>query len=112
MKPMSRAARLVAVVAFALAYLGQPLALDACSLSCEAARAASRPVVAAPCHHSSSCATQIAQPTTPGSTVTTIFAVVPSVAAMTIELHAIVRTPSPALQSPQHFSSPPAPLRL
>ena len=112
MKPMSRTARLVAVVAFALAYLGQPLALDACSLSCEAARAASRAVVAAPCHHSSSCATLIAQPTTPGSTVTTVFAVVPSAAATTLELHAIILTPSPSLQPPQHFSSPPIPLRI
>jgi hypothetical protein len=112
MKSMPRTARLVAVVAFALAYLGQPLALDACSLSCEAARAASRAVVAAPCHHSSSCATQIAQPTTPGSTVTTVFAVVPSVAGMTFDLRAMVLMPSPSLQPPQHFSSPPVPLRV
>jgi hypothetical protein len=64
---MSRLARVAAVVAFALAYLSQPLALDACSVSCEAARAARSPAVAAPCHHTTSCASQISQPTTPGS---------------------------------------------
>ena len=60
--------RIAAVVAFALACLSQPLALDACSVSCEAARAARAPAVAAPCHHTTSCATQISQPTSPGST--------------------------------------------
>src|SRR5215831_3317379 len=42
MNAMSRATELVAVVVFLLAHLSQPLALDACSLSCEAARAARR----------------------------------------------------------------------
>src|SRR2546429_280990 len=65
---MSGLAR-VAVIAFALAYLSQPLALDACSVSCEAARAARAPQVAAPCHHTTSCATQISQPASPGSAV-------------------------------------------
>jgi len=69
MESMFRIARLVLVAAFALAYLCQPLALDACSVSCEAARATRQPAVAAPCHHTTSCATQISQPTTPGSTV-------------------------------------------
>ena len=110
---MSRAARLVAVVVFVLAYFSQPLALDACSLSCEAARAARGAVVAAPCHHSSSCATQITQPTTSGATTTpTVAIVVPSVVAMAIETNLIVQTPSLSHQPPQHFSSPPAPLRL
>jgi hypothetical protein len=65
---MSRLARLVVVAAFALAALSQPLALDACSVSCEAARAAQTPAVAAPCHHTTSCASQISQPASPGST--------------------------------------------
>ncbi|MBV9492954.1 MAG: hypothetical protein JOZ54_01815 [Acidobacteria bacterium] len=62
-------ARLTLAAALTLAFLSQPLALDACSVSCEAARAARQPAVAAPCHHSTSCATQISQPTAPGSTV-------------------------------------------
>jgi hypothetical protein len=109
---MARAARLAAVVAFALAYFSQTLALDACALSCEAARAARGAVVAAPCHHSSSCATQIAQPTPPGSTVTTTVAVVPCVAAMAIERQAVAPAPSPLYHPPQHFSSSPIPLRV
>src|SRR5947207_4529204 len=66
---MSRFARLVSVAAFVLAYLSQPLALDACAVSCEAARAARTPGVAAPCHHTTSCASQISQPASPSSTV-------------------------------------------
>jgi hypothetical protein len=66
---VSRLSRIAAVVAFALAYLIQPLALDACSVSCEAARAARAPAVAAPCHHTTSCATQISQPASPGSAI-------------------------------------------
>src|SRR6185312_4563307 len=58
----------VAVAAFAAAYLCQPLALSACAVSCEAARAARTPALAAPCHHTTSCATQVSQPTAPGST--------------------------------------------
>jgi hypothetical protein len=108
---MSRAARLAAVVAFALAYFGQSLALDACALSCEAARAARGAVVAAPCHHSSSCATQITQPTTPGSAVTTV-AVVPCVVVMAIEPQAIAVARSLSYSPPQHFSPPPIPLRV
>ena len=61
--------RLVAVVAFALAYFAQPLALDACSVSCEAARAARAATIAAPCHHTTSCASQISQPAPTGSSV-------------------------------------------
>src|SRR5205823_3323384 len=64
---MSRLLRVAAAVAFALAYLSQPLALDACSVSCEAARASRAPAVAAPCHHTTSCATQISVPASPGS---------------------------------------------
>jgi hypothetical protein len=112
MNAMSRATEFVAVVVFLLAHLSQPLALDACSLSCEAARAARRAVVAAPCHHSSSCATQITQPTSPGRTVMTAVAVMPSAAAMTTEPHTIIRTPSRSQQPPQHFGSPPIPLRV
>ena len=112
MKAMSRATQLVAVAVFALAYLSQPLALDACSLSCEAARAARGAVLAAPCHHSSSCATQITQPTTPGRTVMTSVAVLPSIVAMTIEPHAIVLARSLSHHLPQHFSPPPVPLRV
>ena len=59
--------RLTVAVTFALACLCQPLALDACAVSCEAARAARTPSVAAPCHHTTSCATQITQPTSPSS---------------------------------------------
>jgi hypothetical protein len=65
---MSRLVRVAAVIAFALAYLSQPLALDACAVSCEAALAARTPAVAPPCHHPKSCATQISQPTPSGST--------------------------------------------
>ena len=112
MNAMSRATELVAVAVFVLAHLSQPLALDACSLSCEAARAARGAIVAAPCHHSSSCATQITQPTSPGRTVMTVVAVVPSVAAITTEPHAIVLARSLSHHPPQHFSSPPILLRV
>jgi len=56
------------IAAFAAAYLCQPLALDACAVSCEAARAARTPALAAPCHHTTSCATQVSQPASPGFT--------------------------------------------
>jgi len=108
---MSTAARIVAVVVFAIGYLAQPLALDACSVSCEAARAARAPVVAAPCHHSSSCATQISQPTSPASTVA-VAAVVPPVVAIAIEPQATALQLALSHQRPQHFSSPPIPLRV
>ena len=108
---MSRAARLVAVVVFVLAYFSQPLALDACSLSCEAARAARGAVVAAPCHHSSSCATQITQPTTPGFTAA-IVAIVPSVAAIAIQPQSTALAVSLSYERPPHFSPPPIPLRV
>jgi hypothetical protein len=108
---MSRAVRLVAVIVFALAYFCQPLALDACSLSCEAARAARSAAVAAPCHHSSSCATQITQPTSPGSRVTNV-AVVPFAITTAIEPHAVVVTLASSYELPQHFTSPPIPLRI
>jgi len=79
-----RLARVAAVMAFALAYLSQPLALDACSVSCEAARAARAPAVAAPCHHTTSCATQISQPTSPGSTAID-YALAPPIAAIAVD---------------------------
>jgi hypothetical protein len=66
---MTRLLRAAAVLAFAMAYLAQPLALDACSVSCEAARAARSAVVAAPCHHTTSCASQISQPAPAGATI-------------------------------------------
>ena len=69
---MSRFARLAVVAAFVLAYLSQPLALDACSVSCEAALAARALAVAAPCHHTTSCASQISQPAPSGSTAATL----------------------------------------
>src|SRR5436190_8384802 len=81
---MSGLARVAAVIAFALAYLSQPLALDACSVSCEAARAARAPQVAAPCHHTTSCATQISQPTSPGSSAIDD-TLAPPLAALTID---------------------------
>ena len=108
---MSTAARLVAILVFAIAYLTQPLALDACAVSCEAARAARGAVVAAPCHHSSSCAKQISQPTNPASTVA-IVAVVPPVVAIAIQPQATALEPALSQHSPQHFSSPPIPLRV
>ena len=77
---MSRLARAAALVAFALAYLSQPLTLDACAVSCEAARAARTPAVAAPCHHTTSCATQISQPTPTGSTTSLVTLAPPAVA--------------------------------
>jgi hypothetical protein len=108
---MSTAARFIAVLVFAIGYLAQPLALDACAVSCEAARAARAPVVAAPCHHSSSCATQISQPTSPASTVA-IVAVVAPVAAILIEPQATALQLARSHYPPQHFSSPPIPLRV
>src|SRR5262245_19194993 len=108
---MSTAARVVAVLVFAIGYLAQPLTLDACSVSCKAARAARAPVVAAPCQHSSSCATQIAQPTSPASTVA-VAAVVPSVVAIAIEPPAAAFELALSHHPPQHFSSPPIPLRV
>src|SRR5580765_4541478 len=110
-RSMTTGARLIAVLAFVLAYASQPLALDACAVSCEAARAARGPVVAAPCHHTTSCATQITQPTTPGSTVTSP-ALVPSVAVTAIEVHAVAIAQSRSYHSAQLFSSPPIPLRV
>jgi hypothetical protein len=78
---MSRLARISAGVAFALASFSQPLALDACAVSCEAARAAQAPAVAAPCHHTTSCASQISQPASPGSTAVAQVLAPPIVAA-------------------------------
>ena len=66
---MTRLTRVAAVLAFALAYVAQPLALDACSVSCEAARAARGAAVAPPCHHTTSCASQISQPAPSGATI-------------------------------------------
>ena len=108
---MSRTARLVGIVVFALAYFSQPLTLDACALSCEAARAARGAVLAAPCHRSSSCATQITQPTTPGFTTTTV-AIVPSIVAIAIEPQSTAVAMSLSYEPPQHFSPPPIPLRV
>jgi hypothetical protein len=107
---MSRLARLVAVAVFALAALSQPLALDACAVSCEAARAAQAPAVAAPCHHTTSCASQISQPTSPGSTALTQ-ALVPSVVAIDLP------PPAPSLVSSRAYrrltsSSPPTSAQL
>ena len=101
----------MAILVFAIGYLTQPLALDACSVSCEAARAARGPVVAAPCHHSSSCATQISQPTSPAFTVNTV-AVVPPVVAIAIERQAAALPLALSHHPPQHFISPPIPLRV
>jgi len=108
---MSGRGRFIAVIAFVLAYLAQPLALDACAVSCEAARAARGPVVAAPCHHTSSCATQITQPTTPGSTATSP-AIITPVVGTAVEFRAVAVAPLFAYHPPQSFSSPPVPLRL
>jgi hypothetical protein len=108
---MSGVGRVIAVLAFAVAYLTQPLALDACAVSCEAARAARGPVVAAPCHHTTSCATQITQPTTPGSTVISP-AIVPTVVAISVAFHVVAIAHLLAYRPPQLFSSPPIPLRV
>jgi len=81
---MSRIARMTLLAAFALAYLCQPMALDACAVSCEASRTARQPAIAAPCHHTTSCATQISQPTTPGSTIAAKV-LAPPVAVVSIE---------------------------
>ena len=108
---MSRLARLVVVAAFALAALSQPLSLDACSVSCEAVRAAQAPVVAAPCHHTTSCASQISQPTSPGSTTIT-HAIAPPTAA------AALPPPAPSLVLSRAYrrlltsSSPPTSAQL
>jgi len=97
-------------MAFVLASLSQPLALDACALSCEAARAAHGPVLAPPCHHTSSCAVQIAPPTTAGSTVSPV-ALAPS--TITIAVPQNVSSLSElASGRTQRFISPPTPLRV
>jgi hypothetical protein len=108
---MSSVARLIAVLVFAIGYLTQPLALDACAVSCEAARAARGAVVAAPCHHSSSCATQISQPTNPASTVLVV-AVVPPVAAIAVEPQTAALPLALSHRLPQHFIPSPIPLRV
>src|SRR5215471_1655590 len=100
MGSMCGAGRFIAVLAFALAYLAQPLALDACAVSCEAARAARGPVIAAPCHHTSSCATQITQPTTPGSTVTSP-AVIPTAVTIAVAFHVAAIAHPVSYHSPQ-----------
>src|SRR5689334_17797186 len=104
-------ARVVAVLAFVLAYASQPLALDACAMSCEAARAARGPVVAAPCHHTASCARQITQPTAPGSTVASP-AIVPAPVVTTVDVHVVAAAQLPPYHPPQAFSPPPIPLRV
>jgi len=108
--------RLIAVVTFALAFLTQPLALDACALSCEAARAARSATVAAPCHHTASCATQIAQPQSPSSPASTTTAaagpaVIPLAVAIAVELR-VIPVPQFLSYHPPAFSTPPIPLRV
>src|ERR1044071_2019627 len=80
MNRMTSFTRLAAAVVFAAAALAQPLALAACSVSCEAALAARAATVAPPCHHTTSCALQIAQPTSPGS-ARAVQALLPATAA-------------------------------
>ena len=96
---MSAFARLrfgVVVAAFAAAYLCQPLALNACAVSCEAARAARTPAVAAPCHHTTSCATQVSQPTAPGSTAASQV-LAPAVSIASVQpVFAVTLAPPPA----------------
>jgi len=108
---MSRLARVAAVAAFALAYLSQPLALDACSVSCEAARAARSPAVAAPCHHTTSCASQISQPTTPGSASRVQAQAPPIIVVLTVD-----RLVASTVLLPSYFratsSSPPTSAQL
>lgn len=111
MESMSRIARLILVAAFALAYLCQPLALDACSVSCEAARAARQPAVAAPCHHSASCATQISQPATPGSTVAAMV-LAPPVAVVSIDAPLVSTTVPPFAHRILSSSGPPISTQL
>ena len=106
---VSSLARIAVVMTFALAYLSQPLALDACAVSCEAARAARAPAVAAPCHHTTSCATQISQPTSPGSNAIKAIPPPPLIAIELIELPMVVAA------HPSHvvlvWTSPPLQLR-
>src|SRR5262249_55618985 len=106
----SMLSRLAVVVAFVVAYLAQPLALDACSVSCEAARAARAPAVAAPCHHTTSCASQIVQAPSPGSTPVA-HAIVPAAVSIAVPRPAplvVVWLPHDALAS----SSPPISTQL
>jgi hypothetical protein len=103
---MSRISRVALVAVFALAYLCQPLALDACSVSCEAARAARQPAVAAPCHHTTSCATQISQPASPGSAVGA-HVLAPPVAAVSIEAPSSSTAVAPFARRSLFSSGPP-----
>jgi len=82
----SRIACVVSVGAFALACLSQPLALDACAVSCEAALAARSATVAPPCHHTTPCATQISQAPSPGSAVTGAVAAPPPIVTLGITM--------------------------
>jgi len=108
---MSTLARVAVVAAFALAYLSQPLALDACAVSCEAARAARAPAVAPPCHHSTSCATQISQPAPSGSTARIQVQAPPPVVTLAIDSRA-ASTVFMALSVQVSASSPPTSTQL
>ena len=108
---MSGFARLSVAAAFALAAFSQSLALDACSVSCEAARAAQASAVAAPCHHTTSCASQISQPASPGSTVISQ-AVAPPTVAIALRPPARPLALSHAYRRLLTSSSPPASAQL
>ena len=104
--------RFAAIAAFALAYLVQPLALDACAVSSEAARAARQASVAAPCHHTTSCASQISQPTSPSSSAS-VYSIAPEIVSIDAPLLTI-STLAPVSRISIGSFSPPGhtPLRL
>lgn len=105
MNRMSAFTRFAAAVVFAAAALAQPLALDACAVSCEAARAARTATVAPPCHHTTSCALQIVQPTSPGST-TAVHAVIPTTVEVSLPRPAAVTAAWQAHESPTSSGPP------
>jgi hypothetical protein len=112
MNGMSRVARALVPLAFALACCCRPLALDACALTCEAALAAQGPVAAAPCHHPRSCARQISQP---GPTAAAAQAQTPAPPPAVAAAHVVIAAwpllaPHPLVSFTS--SGPPAPVPL
>jgi len=113
-----RLLRLLMVGLVVAACAGQPIALDACSAACEAARSAA---VAPPCHHATASAEKISQPDRPCGQD---HAVVPAAAATgappqaqtaasaTVSVSAFGHTLRPAPLTSSSQSPPPVPFSV